>query len=151
MRTILTSEDIKNIVENVFNGNLRESERDSSISYSNPNSEDIVLVDEDGQEQEKVDIAKYLNVYFYNWKKRVVDTDDKYYGENQYSEFNSWVESLNLSLNQAYALVEVVDEEAVVSQDIDSSTKVGRVTFIMQTNKIKNLEYYVEKVRNYYL
>ena len=39
MRTILTSEDIKNIVERIFNGNLKEKYINSSFEYVNPNSE----------------------------------------------------------------------------------------------------------------
>ena len=49
------------------------------------------------------------------------------------------------------ALVETIDEEVVASQDIDSATKTCKISFIAQTNKIKNLDYYVSKLRNIYL
>ena len=48
MRTIFTAEDVKNIVEKIFNGNLFEHKvSNGSIAYVNPNSEKIVIkVDE---------------------------------------------------------------------------------------------------------
>ena len=46
MRTIFTAEDVKNIIETIFNGNLRQfliSKGD--IAYNNPNSEKMLLID----------------------------------------------------------------------------------------------------------
>lgn len=149
MRTILTSEDIKNIIDIVFLGN-REEHNKTGVPYVNPNAENIVLIDEETGEQTSVDIVDYLNLHFYTWKKRLVETDDEYYGKEP-SLFESWLQSLNFSMNESYALVEILDEEVVVSEDIDSSTKIGQISFLVQTNKIKNLEYYVNKVRSYYM
>ena len=53
-------------------------------------------------------------------------------------------------MNEAYALVEITDEEVTVSQDIDSSTKTGNITFLIQTDKVKNLDYYVSKLNVYW-
>ena len=52
MRTIFTLSDIKNIIDTIFNGNLWASKRtNGKIVYNNPNSENIVLVDEDNGKQ----------------------------------------------------------------------------------------------------
>lgn len=153
MRTIFTIEDIKDIVEQIFNGNLKEYKLSKgSIPYENPNSEKVLLIDEDDGTSQEVDIAEYLNVKFYNWKERLVSKENDGVDSNpSLSVFEAWVQSLNFSMNEAYALVEKIDEEVTASQDIDSSTIIGKVTFLIQTDKIKNLDYYVTKIRNNFL
>lgn len=153
MRTIFTIEDIKDIVEQIFNGNLKEYRLSKgSIPYNNPNSEKVLLIDEDDGTSQEVDIAEYLNVKFYNWKERLVSKENDGVDSNpSLSVFETWVQSLNFSMNEAYALVEKIDEEVTASQDIDSSTIIGKVTFLIQTDKIKNLDYYVTKIRNNFL
>lgn len=149
MRTNFTVEDLRNILDNIFNGNLWQSKySNGQIAYSNPSSESVVLIDEDTGERTETDLAEYLNIKFYNWKERLVEKNGDGYGGQSYSVFEDWVASLNLSMNEAYALVERIDEEITASQDIDSATITGKVTFLMQTNKIKNLDYYVTKLRN---
>lgn len=151
MKTTFTSEDLKNLIERIFNGNLRQSlASKGSISYVNENSEEMIFIDADTNEQTSKDLAEYLNVHFYNWKERLVETSDPYF-ERKFVNFESWVESLNGSMHESYALVEKVDEEIVASQDIDSATLIGKITFLVQTDKINNLEYYVTKLRNLYL
>lgn len=146
-RVVFTSQDVKNIMRNIFNGNLLEHNlSNGEIAYNNPNSETIFLLEEDGSRTEE-DLAKYLNITFYAWKNRIIEKAD------QYSNvlFDSWIESLNDSMNDSFALVELIDDESVVSQDIDSSTITGRITFLVQSDKISNLDYYVSKIRNNYL
>ena len=63
-RTILTAEDIKNIWQGIFNGtDIPERQADGSIvtRRDNPNSETILLVNEDG-ERENIDLAEYLGI-----------------------------------------------------------------------------------------
>ena len=152
MKTNFTAEDVKNIIEKIFNGNLWLSKASNgSILYENPNSEKILLIDEDSGEKTEVDIAEYLNIKFYNWKQRLVDKEVGDIDSPPLTVYDQWVASLNLSLNESYALVEKIDEEVVTSPDIDSATIMGKVTFLVQTNKIKNLDYYVTKVRNTFL
>lgn len=153
MRTIFMTEDIKNIIETIFNGNLAQFRASKgTIPYSNQNSEKILLVDEDDGTTIEKDLAEYLNIHFYNWKQRLVSKDDKTLEErSNLAVFDDWVESLNLSMNETYALVEKIDEEVVASQDIDSATITGKITFLVQTDKIKNLDYYISKIRNTYL
>ena len=153
MRTIFMTEDIKNIIETIFNGNLAQFRvSKGEIPYNNPNSEKVLLVDEDDGTTTEKDLAQYLNIKFYNWKERLVSKDDQTLEErSRISVFDDWVQSLNLSMNEAYALVEQIDEEVVASQDIDSATITGRITFLIQTDKIKNLDYYICKIRNVYL
>lgn len=145
-RTILTTEDIKNIVEQLFNGNLRQSRMSGGrIEYQNPNSEKILLIDNGGQTE--IDLAEYLNIDFYSWKQRLIDKS-LIDAESGFESVDEWVLSLNFSMNEAYSLIELVDEDTIASQDIDSSTKMCRATFIIQSDKIKNLDYYVSKIRN---
>ena len=149
MRTTFTNEDVRNLVDKIFNGNLW-SYKLKAQPYDNPNSENLLLIDNDTGERKEVDIAEYLNIKFYTWKNRLVE---KGYGEDErpLSPLETWVASLNFSTNEAYALIETIDEEVVASQDIDSATKTCKISFIIQTNKIKNLDYYVSKLRNIYL
>lgn len=152
-RTILTAEDIKNIWQGIFNGtDIPERQADGSIvtRRDNPNSETILLVNEDG-ERENIDLAEYLGIKFYTWKERLVETKDEGGGAAPYSAFDDWVRSIEFSLSQAYALVELVDEEVTTSQDIDNAVKAGRITFLIQSDKVKNLDYYVTKIRNNYI
>ena len=152
MRTIFTIEDVKNIINNIFNGNLWEHKySNGEIAYNNPNSEKILLVDIDNGTQTEKDIAEYLNIKFYNWKQRLVEKANNEIESAPLSVFEDWVQSLNFSMNESYALVERIDEEVTASQDIDSATYMGKITFLIQTDKIKNLDYYITKVRNKFL
>ena len=152
MRTIFTIEDVKNIINNIFNGNLWEHKySNGEIAYNNPNSEKILLIDEDNGTQTEKDIAEYLNIKFYNWKQRLVEKANDELESAPLSVFEDWVQSLNFSINESYALVERIDEEVTASQDIDSATYMGKITFLIQTDKIKNLDYYITKVRNKFL
>lgn len=153
MRTTFTMEDIKNIVEDVFNGNLKASNLSGGkIPYVNKNSEEVIFIDENSGLKKGKDLAQYLNIDFYAWKERLIEKQGKLYeDEGDIQSFDAWVESLNFSQNESYALVEVYDEEATTSQDMDNATITGRVSFIIQSNKISNLDYYVNKIRNKYL
>ena len=130
MRTILTSEDVKNIVVDLFK----------------ENNEEIIIRNADTGEQTTNDLVSYLNIEFYNWKQRVVEVSN-----TQLEDFDDFAKSMFNSMNKAYALIELVDEEVVVSQDIDSATKMGKITFFIQADKVKNLEYYIQKLRMAYL
>lgn len=149
MRTNFTIEDIKNIIDTIFNGNLWQSKvSKGTIAYKNPNSEKILLIDEEDGTRVEKDLAEYLNIKFYNWKQRLIEKGKDDRELPPLSVFEDWVQSLNFSMNEAYALVERIDEEITASQDIDSATYMGKVTFLIQTDKIKNLDYYITKIRN---
>lgn len=150
MRTIFTSEDVKQFIEYLFNGNLKASNlSNGTIEYKNENSEEILLVDEETGVTEEFDLAKYLNIEFYSWRNRLIQLNDEPIdSQPSLSTFETWVKSLNFSLDKAYALVEVLDEDATASQDIDNATKIGRITFLINENKVQNLDYYVAKIRN---
>ena len=148
MRTNFTIEDMKNIIDNIFNGNLWQSKvSNGSIGYVNPNSEKILLIDENSGSQTDVDLAEYLNIRFYSWKQRLVEKGKDELELPPLSVFEDWVQSLNFSMNESYALVERIDEEITASQDIDSAIYMGKVTFLVQTDKVKNLDYYITKIR----
>ena len=152
MRTLFTSYDIKEIIEKIYNGNLKISKASNGqIPYVNENSEKILFTDEYGKGQIEKDLAEYLNIKFYSWKNRLVEKGDNVFREQSLISFDDWASSLNFSMDESYALVELVDEEVTASQDIDSATKIGKITFLIQTNKISNLDYYVSKIKNHYL
>lgn len=127
MRTILTSTEIKNIINNIFNDK----------------SETLLITDESGETIEK-SFAEYLNIVFYSWKNRLEDKEDE-------GLLEAWQQSLTVSTNETYCLCEIIDEEVVPSPDIDSATVTGRLTFIVQTDKATNLEYYSKVLRNKFL
>ena len=152
MRTNFNTEDVKNIIEEIFNGNLRAYKASKgAITYENPNSEKILMKDEIDGTSKTADLAEYLDIHFYNWKERLNEKQKGNVFENWEGNFDEWVAGLNFSMNETYALVERVDEEVTPSQDIDNATIIGRITFLVQANKIKNLDYYVSKIRNAYL
>ena len=154
MRTQFTVEDTKNLIDEIFNGNLGAFKATKGkIPYNNPNSEEIVFIDEETGEQKSGDLAQYLNVKYYAWKERLIENEDYDRDQSQpkFLDLESWLKSKNHSMNEAYGLVEKIDEEVTASQDIDSATIRGKVSFIVQTDKIKNLDYYITKVRNAYL
>ena len=147
MRTNFTLEDVKGLVETIYNGNLKQSRiSGGSIPYENENSEKIDLYDEYGNALGEKDLAEYLNLHFYTWRNRVVDSE-----AGKTEPFDAWVESINGSMNDAYALVEITNTTAVASQDIDGAQITGRVTIIIQANKVANLDYYAGKLHNKYL
>lgn len=149
-RTNFTSQDISNIVENMFNGNLKEFiDSGETIEYVNENSEEILFKNLNNGEERTQDLAKYLNINFYSWKQRLVEQQTTM--DKDLTIFESWLNSLNISMNESYALVEIINNEATPSQDIDNATIDGKITFVIQTNKIHNLEYYVGKLKNKYM
>lgn len=125
MRTVFTAYDLKEIIKSVFNGN----------------SEEILITDEDEQ-QSTVNITEYLNIEFYSWKDRLVSV-----GNSQFP-YENWLESLKSSLNKSYGLIELIDMEITASQDIDSATMYGKCSFLIQSNKVSILDYYLTKIRN---
>lgn len=148
-RVIFTSKDIRGIVEEIFNGNLRLTKLKPNVVYANPNSEMVALYDEDTEDTSSVDLAKYLNLTFYTWKNRLVEVPRVI--NTEISAYEAWIESLNESTTDSYGLVEILAEENVQSQDIDGGNITAQITFLVQTNKIENLEYYVSKLKNIYL
>ena len=147
MRTILTNEDLKNIATNIFNGNLYLHKANNSIPYENPNSENIEIINEDTGVVEEIDLAEYLNIKFYSWKNRVVEVSDLDITK-RLTPFDVWAQSMDMSMNKSFALIETIDDESQASQDIDNASRIARITFLVQTDKIANLDYYVTKIRN---
>ena len=151
-RTNFTTEDITAIVRNMFNGNLNQHIiSNGNIECVNENSEDIALKNIDTGETSTIDLAKYLNIKFYSWKERLIEKQNGIEDESGLTMYESWLKSLNYSMNESYALIELVNEEVTPSQDIDNATKEGRISFIIQTNKVGNLDFYVNKLRNKYM
>lgn len=150
MRTLLTIEDIKNVVEIIFNGNLSKTTIDSG-SYYNENTEKIKIINQDTKEESFVDLAQYLNINFYTWRNRMVESDNKGYESTPFIDFDTWLYSLNDMMRRTYGLVDFIDESVTSSQDIDFFVKKAQITFLVQVDKIKNLDYYVQKIKGKYL
>lgn len=146
----LTNDQITIIVDKMFNGNLKEWEIDKSIEYVNDNSSIISIYDDEDTLIEEIDIAQYLNIHFYGFKHRVYDPintvlNREYGNENLFEE---WALQINNGLNKSYCQVNKIDDNAVTSTDIDSKTINVELKFMIQTNKVDVLDYYVGQLRN---
>lgn len=134
MRNIFTNADMTNFLADIFKDN----------AY-NATIEDVKT----GVRKE-VNIVDYLNIDFYDWWQQNETMVDKLMNEGLDIR-EAWKSSLNLSINKSYALVEQLDEESIVSEDIDGATTKGRVTFMINANKVKNLEAYTRHLKARFL
>lgn len=112
-----------------------ENIRDLIKNAFTNNDEEVKYIENN---QEKTSsIMEFLNLNFYSFKCNIMkDEQDK---------------RVEVKPNKSFALVEVLDEEATISPDIDFVEKSGTITFIIQESKIELLDYYVQKLRNIYL
>ncbi len=146
MKTIFTTEDMKNVLDTAFNGNISLVRASNGVvQYENPNDENVVIINAYDGTQREESLAKMLDIEFYAWKERTSEP------ETRNNLFGQYIDSFDSSLKKTYALVEFMGEEAVASVDVDSATDSGLVTFLVQTDKIKNFDYYCRKVRNGFL
>lgn len=129
MRSLFTTDDIKFFLEQIF---------------ANEEYNEKIILTENG-EQKEIGLADYLGIDLYSWKDRVAETD-KY--TMQETPLETYIQQLNESVGKIIGLVEYTNNMAVASQDIDSGTLLGRITFLVDSNKIKNLDYFMAKVRN---
>ena len=134
MRNIFSNEDMKNFLEDLFKNN----------SY-NETIEDI-----NTGVQKEVNIVNYLNIDFYSWWKQDQTMIEKLMDEGGDIR-EAWKSSLQYSMNKSYALVEQLDEESIVSEDIDGATIKGRITFMINANKVANLESYTRYLKSLFL
>ena len=118
----------------------------NDMFYNKDNSEQIKLVDLNDGTTKDVDLAKYLNVEFYAWLEKVEGEET-----DNILSVDAWVNSKLQSLDGGYALVESYNESATESADLDNGVIEGKITFLIQTDKIKNLDYYLRKLRNRYM
>ncbi len=128
-KTILSTQDIKFIFENILK----------------KNSKKVEIIEQPYNESKVVDFYDYFDFEIYSWKNRIVKKESEEYG------YEDWVDSLNFSLDRTYGLVEIINDEVVPSADLDISTKSVKVSFLVPVNKIENLENYLLQVRNVYL
>ncbi len=118
-RTILTTENVRDIIKNAFVKN------DEEFKYV------------ENSEEKSSSIVKFLNIKFYSFKNNYVKDEEN--------------KTIGVKPNNSFALVEVNDEEATISPDIDFVEKSGTITFVIQESKIELLDYYMQKLRNTYL
>ena len=133
MRSFFSNEDMATLLTDVFKNNTL----------------DVTLIDEDTQEETQSDMVSYLSVEFYTWWNHAQSAiqDMQYSGQ---SIRDAWKESLNYSIGKSYALIEQTDEETIASEDIVGASVYGRITFMIDANKISNLEYYLRYLKNEY-
>lgn len=127
-KTNLTNNDLRIIFEKMF----KQAD------------EEILLTNEYG-ESEKKSMVDYLNLEFYSWKNRLDS------GQDGYSDYEEWVDSLNLSLDKSFAMVELLDAEVTPSPDLDNGVYEGTIRFLIQTEKVSSLDYYIQVLRSKYL
>lgn len=132
MKTNFTSYELMNILKGLF---------------SSDNDFALTITDSQGEGTQTNSILDYLNIDFYTFKKELKDLDILEDIDNQ----NKWLVSLNDSMNKAYGLVEVNSNEPISSYGFDGGSVEGRVSFIIQADKVPNLEFYVSYLRNKYI
>lgn len=131
MKVLFTNEDFKDFVAQDFADN----------------TENMNVTDKDGESVD-IDIADYLNVEFYDWSNRLSATSDEPLTSRvDGGIYEQWLASINASMNKAYALVEITNDEVTASPDLDNGTVAGQITFLIQSNKIKLLDYYIRLLR----
>ncbi len=134
MRSYFTNEDIKNLIEDVYKDNTIE----------------VDLKDEETGEKTPVDMVEHLGIKFYSWwnhEQSAVEALINNGGDIQ----EAWKDSITDSIGKGAALIEQLDEETILSQDIEGGTLLGRITFLVDANKITELEYYLRYLKNLYI
>ena len=131
MRAFFSNEDMANLIQDIY--------KDNTIS--------VTLIDEDTREETESDMVSYLNVKFYTWWEHLqTAAEDLIDAGSNVRE--SWKESMKNKLGSSYALIEQMDEATISSQDIIGATISGRITFMIDANKVKNLEYYLRYLKS---
>ena len=133
MRAFFSNEDMANLIKDIFNQNTFT----------------VDLVDEVTQTRTESDIVSYLGINFATWwehvQTAVEDDMDRGMGIRE-----SWKRSIEKSIGKSFALIEQLDEETITAQDFSGATISGRVTFLIDANKISNLEYYLRYLKSKY-
>ena len=133
MKANFTSYELMNIVKGIF----EDEENDFSIK----------ITDSQSTETEVDSIKDYLNINFYTFKKELKDSEILDDIDNQ----NMWLRSLNATLNTAYGLVDLNGNTPMSSLDFDGGAFNGKVSIIIQSDKVSNLEFYIAYLRNKYI
>lgn len=132
MKTNFTSYELMNILKGIFS-----SENDFALT----------ITDSQSEQTQVNSILEYLNIDFYTFKKELKDNDILMDLDNQ----NKWLVSLNDSMNKAYALVDMTSNEPISSYNFDGGSVDGKVSIIIQADKVPNLEFYISYLRNKYI
>ena len=131
MRAFFSNQDMSNIIQDVYKNNTIP----------------VDLVDEVSGTKTESDMVTYLNVKFYNWWEHAQTAAEDAMDEGK-SIRESWKDSIQHSIGKSYALIEQLDEETIISQDISGATIRGRITFLVDANKISNLEFYLRYLKS---
>ena len=133
MRAFFSNKDMAKLLEDVY--------KENTIG--------VDLIDEETGDKTESDIVSYLNIDFYTWWQHAKTAVEELL-DNGGNIRESWKQSLNYSVGKGYALIEQTDEETIQSQDISGATILGRITFMVEANKITNLEYYLRYLKSQY-
>lgn len=133
MRTFFSNEDMAKLLIDVYN--------QSDIELG-------LTIEETGEHIETTAVS-YLDVQFYTWWEHVKTELEKNVDRGADLR-ETWKDSLSNSLGKSYALIEQLDEETISSQDISGATISGRITFLVDANKIDVLEEYMRHIKSKY-
>ena len=94
-------------------------------------------------------IVDYLNIEFYTQKKDLRDSN--YFNPFDIDSINQYVRSLGQSLKKAFGLVEITNNTPMTALDLDGGNLVGKVSIVIQTDRVANLDFYITYLRNKYV
>ena len=134
MRNVFTNQDMFNLLKGLYEENTFE----------------VFLTDADTGVKSQADMVSYLNIQFYAWWEHLKTMTEEQI-DNGADLRQTWRESLIYSMDKSFALVEQLNEEAIVSEDVDGGANTGRISFMIQSDKVNQLEYYLRMLKAEYL
>ncbi len=135
MKRQYTNYELKELVKSIF--------EDENNDFS------ITAEDENEEITSAPSIVDYLNIEFYSYKKDLRTGD--YLDVYDTDSINNWVKSLNVSMNKGFASVELTNNTPMTAYDLDGGTVNGKVSIIIQTDRVANLDFYITWLRNKYV
>ena len=133
MKRQYTDYELKELIKTLFNDN------DFSITTTDSQN-NITQVDS---------IVNYLNIEFYTQKKDLRDAN--YFNPFDIDSINQYARSLGISLKKAFGLVEITNNTPMTALDLDGGNLVGKVSVVIQTDRVANLDFYITYLRNKYV
>lgn len=133
MKRQYTDYELKELIKSLFTDN------DFSITTTDSQN-NITQVDS---------IVDYLNIEFYTQKKDLRDSN--YFNPFDIDSINQYVRSLGQSLKKGFGLVEITNNTPMTALDLDGGNLVGKVSIVIQTDRVANLDFYITYLRNKYV
>lgn len=128
-KLLITNEYVATIIEEMFKSNTKS-----------------VAIQKDNMVKQ-VDLYTDLSPYFFCFQKDT--TPQGFYGLSEETQID-YVEQITNQMQQVMCLVETSNIDLLASSDIDGGNFNATLTFFIPTDKIPNLDYYVNYLRNVY-